>query len=290
MALLDRFSAGILPGEKSFPGGITGGIGDIARHLPIPRLPQGLGRLSGIVSTPKLPLDVGAMTFRDQNGTPIESDWRVRIGFPDGLAQSLYSRGLMAPLMETNGVVFPYTPNISINYSADWQGQRLTQSNYTPLFYSSSDVQDMTISGQFTAMNAAEARYLLAVITFCRLATKMFFGTGENAGNPPPILHLNGYGKHHFNNVPVALKMANYQLPGDVDYISAGTDENVDYSGYGVTGQPGAAPATASGDNTRVPTDMMIAFTVQPIYSRRQVSTFNYNQFASGEMITRGFI
>lgn len=314
MAWSDFLSSGILPGENHgtvFPGGL-GDIGSVISSNPVSRIgtqvqsvlndPDGvLRRLGPQLGVGGGPLNIPRTwnpsqgTVRDQNGVPIENDWRVRLGFPPALAGDLYTQALLAPLIATDGVVFPYTPNISINYTADWQGQRLTQSNYTPLYYASSDVQDMTITGQFTAMNAAEARYLLAVITFCRLATKMFFGQGPNAGNPPPILHLNGYGKHHFNDVPVVLKTANYQLPPDVDYIEAGTQESIDPTGTGNADLGGGFGrqfygGSGSGDATRVPTDMAIAFTVQPIYSRRQVSTFDYNKFANGDLIKRGFI
>lgn len=304
MGFLDNLSfSNFLPGEKSFPGGIGINPAEIVQNLPIskftsqipniPGVPNLLGPLGlGLGGTPtnaKRSVNPGAMVVRDQNGVPVQADWRVRLGFPSNLAARLYSQTLLYPLRQTDGVVFPYTPNISINYTADWQGQRLTQSNYTPLFYASSDVQDMTITGEFTAMNVAEARYLLAVITFCRLATKMFFGdSGDLTGNPPAILHLNGYGQHHFNNVPVVLKTANYQLPADVDYIDVGGVESIDrtdeYSGGTVDSGDGGL------SGTRVPTQMVIAFTVQPIYSRRQVSQFNYEQFANGEMIQKGFI
>jgi len=297
MAFSDLYSS-ILPGEKSFPGSLGESLGSIISSDPIKALgntvqgvlgdPDGtIRRLGsqilggGLPINPGRYLDPSSILTRDQNGVPFAGDWRVRLSFPPKLASTLYAQTLLAPLAETSGVVFPYTPAVTLNYTADWSGQKLTHSNYTPQFYNSSEIQDLQIQGQFTAMNAIEARYLLAVITFCRLATKMFFGQGENVGNPPPILHLNGYGQHHFNNVPVVLKAAQYTLPPDVDYISTGTIEGVDNSGFNVE-----SGVTA----TRVPTDMAVFFTVAPIYSRAQVSTFDYNKFASGEMVKRGFI
>lgn len=216
---------------------------------------------------------------------PLESDWRVTIGFPSksNLVQYYYTT-LLSPLIETNGVVFPYTPQITVNYTADWQGTRLTHSNYTPQFYHASEIQDMQIQGTFTAANTNEALYVLAVLTFGRLVTKMFFGTGDNVGNPPPILHLSGYGEYNFNKTPVILKSFNYTLPSDVDYISISNPTADVNPGYGSNQQQ------TQNSTTRIPTEMNIMFTVLPIYSRKQLTEFSYSDFANGSLIQKGLV
>lgn len=223
-----------------------------------------------------------------QVGQPLGDgvDWRLKLGFPARSSLlSYYSNALLAPLMATNGIVFPYTPQVTINHVADWSGTRLTHSNYTPAFYHGSEVQDMNIQSIFTCKNAREASYLLGVITFGKLVTKMFFGQGENVGNPPPILHLNGFGTYHFNNTPVVLKSFQYALPGDVDYIEVETP-----NAQGTDFYSDRVPAPVGVNNTRIPTELNIMFTVMPVYSRQQVTNFDYAKFANGDLILKGFI
>jgi hypothetical protein len=169
-----------------------------------------------------------------------------------------------------NGIVFPYTPQINIVYTAEYQSQKFTHSNYAAQFYASSEIQDIQLQGEFTAQNEQDARYVLAVITFCRLVTKMFYANGPFVGNPPPILKLNGFGPYQFSNVPVVIKQANYTLPADVDYI----------------------PTYSRGQLlARVPTQMSVSFTLAPVYSRRTISEFDFTKFASGSLIKdKGFI
>jgi hypothetical protein len=124
-------------------------------------------------------------------------DWRVRIS----LAASTYlynapveEQGILAPLFATNGVIFPYTPKIDVGYKATYSPTELTHSNYTNYFYQSSAVEQVRISGTFTAQDTVEAQYMLAVIHFFRSATKMFYGQDAERGAPPPLLFLTGLG------------------------------------------------------------------------------------------------
>lgn len=161
----------------------------------------------------------------------IEKDWRVRISVPpkspfgdfaesfkDDLGQDVAS--VLAPLKNTNGVVFPYTPNIQISHSANYSPLSPTHSNYQSYFYNNSQVSSITITADFTAQNEEQARYVLAAIYFFRAATKMFYGQGANQGNPPPILYLDGYGSYYLPHVPVVVSNFSHSMPSDVDYIS----------------------------------------------------------------------
>ena len=47
----------------------------------------------------------------------------------------------------------------------------------------------------------------------------MAYGKTFNAGTPPPIVLLNGYGDYVFKNVPVVIINFSVDLPTDVDYI-----------------------------------------------------------------------
>jgi hypothetical protein len=62
--------------------------------------------------------------------------------------------------------------------------------------------------------------YWIAAVRYLRSIAKMFSGFDPKAGNPPPIVFLNGYGNYVFKNVPVVLQSFNCTLPNDCDYIS----------------------------------------------------------------------
>ena len=128
---------------------------------------------------------------------------------------------------------FPYTPQIQVNYTANYDGTDLAHSNYKIYQYKNSEVGQVQITGMFTAQDTIEANYLLAVIHFFRSATKMFYGQDNDpkAGTPPPLLYLSGYGAHQFDNHPIALTSFNMSLPDDVDYVRAGTSNSYSSSG-----------------------------------------------------------
>ena len=143
-------------------------------------------------------------------------------------------------------MVFPYTPTISTSYRANYDAYELVHTNYKGYFYKNSSVQEISVTGVFTANSATEADYMLAVIHFFRSASKMFYGQDSKpvAGTPPPVLYLDGLGVYQFNEHPCLLSAFNYNLPADVDYIRAGGARN--YSGgavnlAGIRNQQGAA-------------------------------------------------
>ena len=167
-------------------------------------------------------------TYQARFKQPANGDWRVRLSISPN-AQYLYLAtppGLLAPLAATEGVVFPYTPQISTTYSANYEQYDLTHSNYRGIFYKNSRVGDITIRGVFTAQDTTEANYLLAVIHFFRSVTKMFYGQDAERGTPPPICYLNGFGQLQFSNHPCVVSAFNYTLPNEVDYIRANNPNN----------------------------------------------------------------
>ena len=188
--------------------------------------------------------------------------------------------GIMAPLKDTNGVIFPYTPQISVTHAARYGSQNLTHSNYTNYFYEGSEVQAITIAGEFTVQTVDEGKYLLACVYFFRAATKMFFGQGANVGHPPPMVFLNGYGSHYFPNVSCVVTSFQHTLPQDVDYISVPTDGGKQYY------ENDSKSSSNSNLYTRVPTNSTLSVTLQPIYTRQnQYNNFNLNDFAAGKLI-----
>jgi hypothetical protein len=208
-------------------------------------------------------------------GASTEKDWRVKISLADWSIFSDSGTDLISPIVRTNGVIFPYTPSISTTHTARYNQQNLTHSNYSNYFYEGSEVAALTISGDFTVQNIDEGRYLLAAIYFFRAATKMFFGNDNLAGNPPPLVFLDGFGDYYFPHVSCVLTSFQHTMSGDVDYIQ------IPVSAGGLP-----AVSTASGQTVRLPTSSQLQVTVQPVYSRKNVyNNFNLKDFAQGKLL-----
>ena len=246
-----------------------------------------------------------------------KADWRVRLSLAPG-ANYLYkvapgAAGILNPLQATDGVIFPYTPNIQVAYAAHYDPAELTHSNYKIFQYKNSSVDSITITCEFTAQDTAEANYLLAVIHFFRSVTKMFYGKDENPfrGVPPPLCYLTGLGQFQFDQHPLAITSFNYALPTDVDYVrsSSGTQVaggNIGVGGIGGPQSIGAARTAAGGvtpgggpaapkfnfntatnlQATYVPTKMQIVISAIPIVSRADISKeFSLKKYATGELL-----
>ena len=152
-----------------------------------------------------------------------DGDWRVKLRLAPQ-ATYLYKAanpGILAPLTATDGIIFPYTPQIDLQYRAEYNNYQPTHSNYMNYFYKGSSVQTVQIQADFTAQDTIEAEYLLAVIHFLRSASKMFYGQDAERGSPPPLLYLTGLGEYQFNESPCVISEFNYNLPSDVNYIRA---------------------------------------------------------------------
>lgn len=259
-----------------------------------------------------------------QSQAASSTDWRLKISLAQN-ATYLYNDpnpGILQPLKSTNGVIFPYTPKIDLNYRANYTPYELTHSNYKGYFYQNSNVSDISIVGNFTAQTTNDANYLLAVIHFFRSATKMFYGQDAQRGVPPPLVFMSGLGQYQFNNHPCVITSFQYTLPEDVDYIRASVANNVGLNAStisnvlnsvvaagGISGNarlaaafttPGALPITpfgsintpnnASGVPTYVPTKMSITISLFPMNSRQQISQqFSLKGFANGNLLRGGF-
>jgi len=270
--------------------------------------------------------------LREQKSGFNDKDWRVRLALSQQ-AQYLYKVAapgdVLYPLNITNGVIFPYTPQIQTSYRANYQKYDMTHSNMRGLFYQNSSPGEISINGTFTAQDTNEANYLLAVIHFFKSATKMFYGQDAQAGTPPPILYLSGHGQYQYRLHPCVLESFNYSLPADVDYIRAGsvtvtntnlitrrdrqsnvpTSTSPIYSAISrlktIFMPKGALPQAKAmssfdtagnstelggNDSTYVPTHMEIQLTLIPIQSRSQMSKqFSVKEFAQGNLLRGGF-
>lgn len=255
-----------------------------------------------------------------------KDDWRVRLSLAPS-AKYLYkiakSGDILYPLAGTDGVIFPYSPTIQTAYRANYDPLELMHSNYKLHFYKNSNVDEITLTADFTAQDNAEANYMLAVIHFFKSVTKMFYGqdgnNGPKAGTPPPLCYLNGYGQYQFNEHPCLVSSFTYNLPNDVDYIRSGTptvtpgtntnsfqSSKKKSSGFSFsdlfslsklraqgsnlkTGSMSAEPVWKNYSNenaTYVPTKMQIQLTLIPVVTRNDISkNFSLEKYATGELL-----
>lgn len=260
-------------------------------------------------------------TAREQAVGKPAADIRFRIKLADR-ADYFYNAdrpGILAPLRATNGVIFPYTPLVTVSYTASYTPLDVVHTNYKFYSYKNSSVENINITGDFTAQNTVEANYLLAVIHFFRSATKMFYGQDQNPsrGVPPPLMYISGYGPYQFDNHPVVITNFTYNLPQDVDYIDAYPTNNTNALGglnlapYTPTAARFTSPLdrlrslVSSGiakgglppppnfqnsqninESTRVPTKINIQITCLPIATRNAVSNkFSLKDYANGSLL-----
>jgi hypothetical protein len=148
-------------------------------------------------------------------------------------------------------LVFPYTPTISISGGAQYEETPITHQNYAFFSYQNSKAESITISAPYYVEDAMQAQQWIKAVNFLRAATKMF-----PDGNPPIILKFNAYGDYVFKDIPVIVKNYTVDLPNSVDYIASGS--------------------------SHVPIKSSFSVTLQPIYSREKIKTFNLYSFING--------
>ena len=257
----------------------------------------------------------GQATKGDTTSSQQKLDWRAKLSLAPK-SNYLYNvkkgqAGILNPLQETNGVIFPYTPAISVTYAAGYDTSELVHSNYKIYQYKGSSVDAVSITADFTAQDTNEANYLLAVIHFFRSVTKMFYGQDQDpkAGVPPPLCYLSGFGAYTFDAHPLVVTNFTYATPTDVDYIRAGSQTN--QPGQNVSQQNstlntfsqsvqrttinGLKPAPPNfqtqnslinSEATYVPTKIQLQITCIPIVTRNDISnTFSLEKYATGQLL-----
>jgi hypothetical protein len=197
-----------------------------------------------------------------QSNVVSNSDYRVKIN----TNFAVFGDNSYFQLLEkTNGVVFPYTPTISITHKANYTASEgIVHSNFPFQSYKNSQVEDITIQADFTVQNNQEGLYWLAVMNFFRSATKMFYGASTPQGYPPVVCYLSGYGKMILPDVPVIIKSFQTDFKDSVQYIEVGAYD---------------------GSTQFVPTVSTVTVTVSPIYNRELSRKFDLNKFAQGGLL-----
>jgi len=277
--MLDKIGSVVQSNVKNFASDIEGKAKSFGNNLINNALENALGGgaasilkslLGGPSSQPSLNNAVAAKVKGAAN------DWRVRLSLPSTIDKT----GILKPLDATNGLVFPYTPTILIQHSANYDAMQPTHSNYPFPSYQNSQIDDIVITGDFFCENAVDAQYWAATLHYLRSITKMAYGQSSNAGAPPPLIFLNGYGDFVFPNVPVIVKTFSVDLPADVDYIKTQVDGEVSRINGG-TSVDGFYEGWA-------PVQSQVMVTVQPVYSRARTSQFSLDKFVKGDYLDNG--
>ena len=248
--------------SKYTGGTLAGGVENLAGQIA-----EGAGALNDFLSLKRgANIPKGGELFQS-SGEGIQvipkngEDWRVRIACD----WSLFPGNPQFELLQKSaGVVFPVLPVITFSTKANYTQIDPIHNNYPFQAYKNSQVDEIMISGTFICEDETQAAYWIAMTTFFKTMTKMFFGQGANAGAPPPICRLTGYGASLFDNIPVVVKSFSVDLDSDVNYKRC----------------------NAFGTNTWVPITSTVNINVQPVYNRRNLRQFSLTDYAKGNLKT----
>ena len=228
------------------------------------------------------------------SGRSDKKDWRVRLQVPDGPLLKFFdfaNNPVLQPLTDSQGIFWPLTPAVVIQHSANYNAMDQVHSNFPHQAYQNSQVDAYNIIGEFPVQNSDDAKHWVATVNFLRTVTKMFFGRDEGIdglkGNPPPILHMFGYGDNVFNRVPVVVNTFNVELRPGIDYIST-KQSNTPYRQLNGP-DAGFENSVISGESQSwAPTLSNISVLVTPIYSRDKIKNFSMKKFVRGELNGKG--
>jgi len=170
-------------------------------------------------------------------------------------------------LIRTRGIVFPFTPNISVAQQVEYGQYDVVHTNYQQNAYARTRNPQIQITGVFVSQTPEEAAYTVGVMHFLRVCSKMNFGANDDdRGTPPPVLLFSAYGAYNFQNVPVLIGSFNYVY---LDYVEVET----------------------GGETVQIPSMMIIAIDLLPQYSpEKQTNQFTLDSLARGSGYRNGFI
>jgi hypothetical protein len=255
------------------------------------------------------------------------NDWRVRLSLANWT--SFKSSPVLKPLKDAGGLIFPYTPTVTQSASINYEPISTVHSNNIMYAFKNSDPGTSSIEAPMYVEDATQGLYWIAAVHYLRSLTKMFSGNDPKAGNPPPIVFLNGYGNYVFKNIPVVVTKLTVTLPNDCDYIgcnvvgsAAGEVQGIADSlgglastGAGLFGGDSALGGALSGISTiaggvgqvaglvgsfglggstsggvaHVPTKSKLQVTLQPVYSKNSIRNFSLDRFVQGGYLNNSF-
>jgi len=252
------------------------------------------------------------------------ADWRVQLSLSSWT--SFAGSPVLKPLKDAGGLIFPYTPTINLSSNATYNKIDTTHTNYTFQAFKNTEPGSISISAPFNVEDATQGLYWIAAVHYLRSLTKMFSGTDALAGNPPPVIFLNGYGNYVFKNVPVVVTSFGTSLDANCDYIGVNVVGSLSGAIGGAAGAIGslsdslgsAIPGigditstvssiassvssvaslasslgitgTTSGGVSHVPTKSTLSITLQPVYSRNSAKNFSLDTFVTGGYLNNSF-
>ena len=138
---------------------------------------------------------------------------------------------LRSQLGKAQGLIFPYTPKITMSYNVNYEKTDFIHSNLSFNSYKNSPPPTISLNAKFTADTKANAIHMLSAVWFLQACSKCDTGLntmskGDNkntanrsgAGLPPPVLYLNGYA-NLMDNIPVIIEGFTVDYPEDIDYV-----------------------------------------------------------------------
>ena len=172
------------------------------------------------------------------------------------------------------GIIFPYTPVISVEYKAEYTATTPLHSNFAIQSYKNSSISDISIQGKFSVQSNRDAEVYISTMRLLKALTRMRSGgyTGDmDSGSPPPVCRLFAHGEWMFNNVPIAIKSFRTEFNDSVDYFRL---------------------QQADGTETAVPTMSTLSITCVPMYSRDEMLKFSVTGYLnnSKEYNAKGYL
>ena len=205
------------------------------------------------------------------------NDNRVKAGIPGSHKPRLLVKfdeldfsGALEPLKQHRGVYFPYTPNITTGFGANYGTYDTTHSVYQQHYYVNTPNPTISIQATFAANTVKEAQYSAAALHFFKTMTKMDFGkNAKRPGLPPPLLTFSAYGDMNFLNVPVVLTSYDMTLSEEHNYVTT----------------------TIGNSEVSLPTSFVVSLTLGVQQTPSEVTkNFSFNDYANGSLIKGGFI
>jgi hypothetical protein len=208
---------------------------------------------------------------------------------PAAMTAIIGNSPILAPLKSTNGMVWPYQPNIGYAQELSYQDISMTHTNQEFYAYTRTNAVKLTCEGEFTAQNQTEGLYTLACLHFLRTVTKMYFGQGDNLGTPPPVLFFDAFGPYMFNQLPVIVTGFTANMPKDVDYmpidlanLGSSIDPNV------LTSLTQMASSQGGAGTVWLPALFSISVNLTVQNTPAKLRTFNLDEFRSGSLLKGG--
>jgi hypothetical protein len=212
---------------------------------------------------------IGSQTAQIPTTVSGSTDLRVRLSALD--ATLFTNSPIMSILSSTNGMLFPYSPSITLNQTVDYLDIPLVHSNTNYQAYTRTPSVKISVSGKFTVQNQREGLYALAAVHFLRTASKSHFGENDpQAGLPPPVLLFSGYGNYMFGKSGPTTGLRVILTSHSWAY-----DENID-----------TIPIAINNGLVRLPSLFTIQCELTVIQTpTRMRQVFTFQDFASGKLM-----